>query len=116
MRVLVTSIAVAAMVSLGAPPAGAQVGRAEFEALTKEVEALRDAVRAQQAARESQAAILDELREIKNLLRETLARGGRAAPGAPEAPPAEVVLSLDGRPARGMPAARLVLLEFMDLQ
>lgn len=94
-------------------PAAAQVGREEFEALKKDVEALRQ----QQTARESQADIVRELQEIKNLLRETLSRLGRGPAPATEAPAApDVVLTITGHPAKGDQKARLVLVDFTDFQ
>jgi len=77
----------------------------EVESLRKEVEALREAMKAQQGA------ILRELQEIKTLL------GRRPAPAAPQAAvPQDVTLSIDGDPFKGAPNAKVTLIEFSDYQ
>jgi hypothetical protein len=72
----------------GQAPGPAPVTREEFEALRKEVEELRGA------------------------LREVLGRPGRAAPAGA----ADGVVTLASHPAKGSPDARLVLVDFTDYQ
>jgi hypothetical protein len=80
--------------ALGALPASAQSTDDTLRALQRDVEALRK-----------------DVQEIKELLR---ARG--AAAPAPAEPWKDLVLSLEGRVVQGAPAARVVLVDFTDYQ
>jgi protein-disulfide isomerase len=84
-------LAVGLLVGLAAPAGWAQ-GPDELRLLRQELEAIRR-----------------ELEEIKGLLR------GRAA-GGPAPEPREVVIRVEGAPAKGDPAARVTLVEFSDYQ
>ena len=72
----------------------------EFTALMKDLETLR----------EGQTAIQKELQEITSLLR------ARPTAAAPAPVPQEVVLSLDGAPAKGDTTAKVTLVDFTDYQ
>jgi protein-disulfide isomerase len=87
--------ALVGLVALVASPAFAQA-RDEVQALRREVEALK----------EGQAAILNELRELRRLL--------QARPAARPPEPRIAVLSIDGAPFLGDPQAKVVLIEFSD--
>jgi protein-disulfide isomerase len=86
---------IAGMMWPGTPLAFAQSSD-ELSTLRKEVDQLK----------EGQATIEKELQEIKNLLR---ARPARAAPQ-------EVVLKIDGAPAKGSETATVTMVEFTDYQ
>ena len=90
--------ALAALVLLDAPAVVAQSSD-ELAALRRQLEALKA----------GQDAVLKELQEIRTLLRPR-----QAAPPAPE--PRDIVLALDGAPAKGDPRAKLVLIDFSDYQ
>ena len=64
------------------------------------------------ALRQDIEAIRKELQEIKDLLR------ARPAPQLvqPAAPPQDFALDLTGAPVKGAPAARVVMLEYSDYQ
>jgi hypothetical protein len=90
--------ALAALVLLDAPAVVAQSSD-ELTALRRQLEALKA----------GQDAVLKELQEIRALLRPRQA-------GAPAPEPRDIVLTLDGAPAKGDPRARLVLVDFSDYQ
>jgi protein-disulfide isomerase len=92
----------AATTCLAAVPGFAQ-STDELRALRKEIEAVQ----------EGQRALQRDLQEIKALLQ--AGRAGAPAAAA-QAPPQNVVLTLDGDPIKGDRNARLVLVEFTDYQ
>jgi hypothetical protein len=87
------------LVAAWAPAVPAQ-DREGLKALEREIEALK----------QGQERLHRDLEEIKGLL--------RARPPAATAPeePKNLVLSIDGRPAKGDADARLVLIDFTDYQ
>ena len=93
--VVLTGVAVG-LVVLGALFALSQPSK-ELTVLRKEIEALK----------EGQKAIQSDLQEIKNLLRARATAGTSAA---------EVVLSVDGAPAKGEESAKVTLVDFTDYQ
>ena len=102
MRALKTRLVVllvAASTLLSVLPGSAQ-STDELRALRKELEVIK----------EGQDKLQKDVQEIKTLL-----QGGRAAAPAPPQPQ-NVVLTLDGNPAKGDKSARLVLVEFTDYQ
>ena len=101
MKTVEALMGLTALILFFAQPGFPQGGREEFEALKKEVHALK----------EGQAAILKELQEVKNFL-----RAGQAGQTPQAAPPQEIVLSIDGRPFKGEKNAKLTLIEFADYQ
>jgi protein-disulfide isomerase len=90
--------ALAALVLLEASAVGAQSSD-ELAALRRQLDALKA----------GQEAVLKELQEIRTLLRPR-----QAAAPAPE--PRDIVLALDGAPAKGDPRAKLILVDFTDYQ
>jgi hypothetical protein len=70
----------------------------DLRAVRKEIEALR----------EGQAAIQEELQEIKGLL--------RARPAGPPAEPQNIVLNVADAPFKGEKSAKLTLIDFSDYQ
>lgn len=76
--------------------------RDEQSTLRQEIDALK----------ESQKQILEELREIRKLLQERQA--GRVA--APDSPPPNPTLSLNGEKFKGNPDAYLAIVEYSDFQ
>jgi protein-disulfide isomerase len=97
-RLLTAGLAIAAIVC--SATAGSAESSDELRALRKELEAIK----------EGQGRLQKDVQEIKALL-----QGGRAAAPAPSQPQ-NVVLTLDGDPAKGDRNARLVLVEFTDYQ
>jgi protein-disulfide isomerase len=91
--------ALAALVLVAAPAVVVAQSSDELAALRRQLEALKA----------GQDAVLKELQEIRTLLRPR-----QAAPPAPE--PRDIVLALDGAPAKGDPRAKLVLVDFSDYQ
>jgi len=75
-----------------------QPTREELRGLQKQIDDVR----------ETQKAILKELREIKNFLQ------GRAA--QPNLPPPNLTVRVDGSPFKGKESAKLTLIEFSDYQ
>jgi protein-disulfide isomerase len=97
-----TALAVLVLVAstcLSVLPGSAQSSD-ELRALRKELEAIK----------EGQARLQKDVQDIKILL-----QGARVAAPAPSQP-ANVVLTLDGDPAKGDKNARVVLVEFTDYQ
>jgi protein-disulfide isomerase len=97
-RFLAGGLAIVAIVCSVTP--GSAQSSDELRALRKELEAIK----------EGQVRLQKDVQEIKTLL-----QGGRAAAPAP-VQPQNVVLTLDGDPAKGDGSARLVLVEFTDYQ
>ena len=89
-----TTILLPLIFLLFAPPSGAQ--QKSIEELSKQIEALSQSVK----------AIQKDLQEIKILLK------GRA----PAQPPRNILLDLEGHPARGENTAKLTMVEFSDYQ
>ena len=111
MKKLTALAALAAVTLFYAHPSFAQSSK-EFKALREEVEALKEgqALRREiEALKEGQKAMQQDLQEIKTLLR---SRPGAAAPAVPQ----NVVLNVDGAPAKGEKTAKLTLIEFTDFQ
>ena len=84
-------------IALGAQPAMAQTP-AEFDALKKQVDALK----------EGQAALQKELQQIKTFL--------AARPTAATPPPSEAIVKIDGAPFKGKKDARVTIVDFTDYQ
>lgn len=93
--------------------------RREVEELKRNQQALQlqlQLMRDVEALKSGQESIRKELAEIKNLLRQAPGAQKRAA-AAPSAPDVRnVVLNLNGRPARGDATSPLTLVEFTDYQ
>ena len=96
-RSIVLTVLTAAGIGLGAQSALAQTP-ADFDALKKQVDALK----------EGQAALQKELQQIKALL--------AARPAAPPAPPSEAIVKIDGAPFKGKKDARVTIVDFTDYQ
>ena len=99
MKPLLTAVLVATSI-MGSAGASVAQSSDELRALRKEIEAIKD----------GQNRLQRDVQEIKTLL-----QGGRAAAPAP-VQPQNLVLTLDGDPAKGDQRARLVLVEFTDFQ
>lgn len=111
MKTLAALTALTALILFFAQPGFPQGNREEFEALKKEVEALKGAFKSHQATHEGQTTILKELQKIKDLL-----QAGQAGQAPRAAPAQEIVLSVDGRPFKGEKNAKVTLIEFADYQ
>jgi len=98
-RGMVLAILTAAGLVLGARSAAAQTP-AEFEALKKQVDALK----------EGQAALQKEIQQIKAFL--TARPTGQAAPP----PPSEALVKIDGAPFKGKKDAKVTIVDFTDYQ
>ena len=98
---LTAAIVIASLVLFVAP--GITQSSDELKALRKELEAIKD----------GQNKLQKDVQDIKTLL-----QGRMAGPGQPPPTiqPQNVVLTLDGDPAKGDRNARLVLVEFTDYQ
>jgi len=96
-RSIVLAVLTAVGIALGAHSADAQTP-AEFEALKKQVDALK----------EGQAALQKELQQIKAFL--------ASRPAAPPPPPSEAIVKIDGAPFKGKKDARVTIVDFTDYQ
>jgi protein-disulfide isomerase len=101
MKTLLGAAVAAASLLLSVPSVPAQSSE-ELKALRRDVEAIK----------QGQEQLQKDIQEIKALLRAPRA----AAPPAAQIPLQNVVLTLDGDPAKGDRNARVVLIEFTDYQ
>jgi protein-disulfide isomerase len=100
LKTVLAAVLVIATIALSAAPASTQSSE-ELKALRQELEAIK----------EGQGRLQKDVQEIKAIL-----QGARAAAQPPQVQPQNVVLTLDGEPAKGDKSARVVLVEFTDYQ
>ena len=101
LKTVLAAVIVIATIALSAHPASTQSSE-ELKALHQELEAIK----------EGQGRLQKDVQEIKAIL-----QGARAAAQQPpQVQPQNVVLTLDGEPAKGDKSARVVLVEFTDYQ
>jgi len=104
------------------PQAGFSQAGEEFNALRKEIEALKEGQKLSQelrslgkdidALKDGQRALQKDLQDIKTLLQARPAGAG----DSPSAEPTNVVLKVEGAPFKGEKTAKLTLIEFSDFQ